>query len=95
MTEGRDAFLKALKDKVGNNTPTEEQVRVTDIAKNYYVSIKGGEVVKHVTTTMLMYLHSVLPDLSAAEVKELIYTVHTIIETVLTYLVEDGLIKEE
>ena len=95
MSEERDAFLKALKDKVGNRTPTEEQVRVADIAQNYYRDMKGGKIVKHVTLTMLMYIHSALPDLSATEVKELVYTVHTLIETVLTYLVEDGTIKEE
>lgn len=95
MSEERKAFIEALKKAVGDKTPTAEQERVTDAAQNFYFGMEDGKIVSHVTKTMVVYARAVLPELSTAQVRELTYTVHTIITTVLSYLVEAGLIKEE
>lgn len=95
MSERRNTFIDAIKDVVGEHKPSEEQIRVTDVAEKFYMNLRGGKVSMMVTKTMVMYIHSVLPELSIGQASELNCTVHTLIETVLSYLVEDGLIKGE
>ena len=99
MSEGKDAFIEVLKGLVNSKAPTAEQIeeakRVTDIAQNYYMNMRDGKIADHVTTTVILFAREVLPELSMTQVKELNHAVHTTIGTVLSYLVEDGLIKEE
>lgn len=94
MSEERDAFIENLAKQIGYN-PTEKMAQQGEAAAKYYRSLRGGDVAKHVTQTVALYTKAVLPKLSLIQALELAGTVHTIIETVLTYLVEDGLIKEE
>ena len=94
MSKEKDAFIEDLKEQIGYN-PTEETKQVTDVAEKFYRNLRNGKIVKHLTTTLVLYTQQVLPELSMQQVMELTATVHSIMETVLTYLVEDGLIKEE
>ena len=95
MGERRDTFMDAIKDIVGEHKPSEEQIKVTSTAEEFYMKLRDGKVNTMVTKTMAMYIRSVLPELSMQQASELNNTVHTLIMTVLSYLVEDGLIKEE
>ena len=94
MSKEKDAFVEDLKKRIGYD-PTEETEQVTNVADKFYKNLRGGMIVKHVTATMIYYTQHVLPELSMQQTAELTATVHSIIGTVLTYLVEDGLIKEE
>ncbi len=94
MSEEKDAFIEEIKARV-TYMPTEEDIRVGNIAEAFYENLRSGVIKKHVVQTIALYTRSVLPELSAAQTAELAEFMHTIIETVLTYLVEDGLIKEE
>ena len=96
MSKEKDAFIKVL-EKLTSNVPAEkaeEAERVTNIAETYYANLCGGAVARHVTTTVSLYVREVLPELSLQQAIELTAVVHNIIQTVLTYLVEDGTIKE-
>jgi hypothetical protein len=94
MSKEKDAFIKDLKERIEYN-PKEEDARKCEAAEKYYKSLRGGNIRRHVTTTMALYTSQVLPELSLEQVIELTDMVHNTIQTVLTYLVEDGLIKEE
>ena len=94
MSKEKDAFIEDLAKRV-KYMPTEEEIRTGNIAGAFYENLRGGDIERHVTQTVALYTRSVLPELSVAQVAELAGLMHTIIETVLTYLVEDGLIKEE
>ena len=94
MSEKKDAFIASLKEQIGYN-PKMEDVYKGEIARRFYANLRGGNIKKHTTTTLGLYIQQVLPELSCQQVSELIATVHVIIETILTYLVEDGLIKED
>jgi len=88
-------FVDLIKDRVGEHAPTEKELKVGQMAEDFYINLRGGDTHKCVTKTMAMYTAKVLPELSMEKAMELCQTVHTLIATVLTYLVEDGIIKEE
>ena len=94
MSKEKDAFIDDIAKRV-NRMPTEEDFHKGEIAEAFYENLRGGDIKGHVTQTVALYTRSVLPKLSVTQVVELSQFMHTIIETVLTYLVEDGLIKEE
>ena len=94
MSEKKDAFIEGLKKSIGYS-PTKEEMHKGDIAGAFYENLRGGNVKRHTTATIALYTRSVLPELSIMQAMELAAFMHNIIETVLTYLVEDGLIKEE
>jgi len=95
MSKEHDTFMDAIESVVGECKPSKEQVRVTSVAEKFYKKLRDGKVSMMVTKTMVMYIHSVLPELSLRQAADLNNTVHTLIKTVLSYLVEDGLIKED
>lgn len=95
MGEGRKKFVNILEKRLAGHEPTQEQIMVTDTAQKFYINLCEGKVHKCVTHTMSLYIRNILPELSEERAKDLTLCVHTMIETVLTYLVEDGLIKEE
>lgn len=95
MGEGREKFVDILEKRLAGLEPTQEQIAVTDAARKFYINLNEGKVHKCVSHTMLLYIHNILPELSEEQAKDLTICVHTLVETVLTYLVEDGLIKEE
>ena len=94
MSEKKDAFIENLKKRIGY-TPKEEDFRKGEIAGAFYENLRGGNIKRHTTTTIALYTRSVLPELSIMQAMELSQFMHNIIETVLVYLVEDGLIKED
>jgi len=94
MSKEKDMFIEGLKKRISYN-PTEDDTRKCDIAAVFYNNLRGGSVKRHVTTTMALYMRNVLPELSIEQAMELCEFLHNTIETVFTYLVEDGLIKED
>lgn len=94
MSKEREAYIDAIRKFTSGNA-TEEDVKVTDASEKYYTNLRGGDIHKCVTKVMAIYTRTVLPELSVQQAMELSHTVHSLIQTVLTFLVEDGLIKEE
>ena len=95
MSEGRKAFIDAITKLKGEGEATEEDVRVCNIVEKLYTNLNGGDVYKCVTEAMVLYIRNVLPELSEQQGIELTHNVHSLIQTVLTFLVEDGRLKEE
>ena len=94
MSKERGAYIDAIRKFVGKDGHTKEDVRLTNTAKKFYVNLRAGDIHKCVTKAMAVYIRTVLPELSMQQAMELTHTVHTLVQTVLTFLVEDGLIKE-
>jgi len=97
MSKEKDAFLEDLAKEIGfdPSTISDKQLETSEIASRYYRSMQGGDIVNNVTRTIARYVHEVLPELSLTQAIELTAFMHSIIETVFIYLVDDGLIKED
>ena len=95
MSKEREAYIDAMRELAREGGPTEEDVKVVNTTEKFYINLRNGIVYKCVTKAMKLYTQNVLPELSTQQVIELTHNVHSLIQTVLTFLVEDGLIKEE
>lgn len=94
MSDERNAFLKSMEKRIDYN-PTDEDIKLADTAEALYNNLHDGTVKHDLAQTLAPYIHQVLPELSIVQSVELIMTVHTLVITVLCYLIEDGLIKED
>jgi hypothetical protein len=94
MNDERKTLADAIKGVIGDKEPTKEMIALTDRTEKFYNQFHDGKVCDCVTKTMVLYTRTILPELSMRQAIELTATVHTMIKTVLSYFVEDGIIGE-
>lgn len=95
MEKGTKTFEKALEELRVEREPSEVEPEFVAKTESLYNNLHSGAIRECVTYSVKLFAHSCLPELTPAQALELHVFVHTMIETTLSYLIEDGLIKEE
>ncbi len=84
-----------LVEAIIESKPSAATLKVVATTKRLYDNLHGGKTKKCVTLSVKLFAAKYLPELTPIQVFDLDGFVHNMIETTLSYFIEDGLIKEE